>query len=525
MLLDRLTVRAHYGKSKVREIDRLAGPVLNRLIAAKRITATAGLLDHSLNFIRSMRANIETIRSVEKHLKFLEDRGAIKVDESGTVYVSTLPVDLGILGKGCLDTDFTALNLILDARRSMEDFCPPVHFKPIAARFTEIFKESPDLSREGIEFSRFQRLVRKNLRHPILSIFTARELAAGHALFDANITAAAGARRDWTKRSPEAGEMIRRIEEAMLEVRSVPQRVINQRFDEAAPGEAAFGGSSKLMIVVSDLHIGSYGFIDEKEFLRLCYLAERLGARLVINGDTFDMAEFRFDLGRAVRSSRRILNAVSRLDGILIKGNHDDRLGPFSLGRPGQAPILFRPGENLRAGLIYIEHGHQAARFFKHHYWKFFYRPLSFLEKVLGHGLMRWAELLQRVLFNIGSSLANLFLRGPQKVDLWRMNKIDAIVGRIKQIHASTRNKIYILGHEHFAGVAATQKEVVRGVRFDREIGGGTVKTYFSGGWKGREGYAGDFLVVDLTNENDPRVYPFVWEYTHDPIVALKKSD
>ena len=524
LILDRLTVRAHYGAAKVREISALASPALNRLIAAKRITETAGLLEHSYNFIRSMRANIETIKSVEKHLEFLEDRGAIKVDDCGTVYVSTLPVDFGAMGKGALDTDFTALNLILDARRSAEDFCPLVHLPPIAARFTEIFKESPDVSKEGARFSRFQGLVRRNLRHPILSFFTARELAAGHALFDANIIAAAGARRDWTKRSPSAGERIALIEKTMLEVKSIPQREINRHFDEDLPPGASPAEKPKLMIVVSDLHIGSQSFMDEKEFLRLCYLAEKLGARLVINGDTFDMAEYKFNLGSAVRNNRRILAAVARLNGILIRGNHDDKLGTFMLRKNGQTTIIFSSRENLFENGVYIEHGHQAGKFFRHGYWKALYQPISFLEKKLGHKFLRWAELLQRELYNIGSWFKNLFRDRSNKANLWVETKISSILNRIRDIYHVLQNKVYILGHEHFAGVAATQKEVVRGVRSDREIGNDVVKAYFSGGWKGREGYAGDFLVVDYSEEGNPRVYPFIWEYTHDPVIVFKKA-
>ena len=521
LILDRLTVRAHYGAAKVKEISQLASPVLNRLIAAKRITETAGLLEHSLNFIQSMRSNIETIKSVEKHLKFLEDRGAIRVDDSGTIYVSTLPVDFGAIGKGVLDTDFTGLNLVLDARRSAEDFCPLVHLQPIAARFTEIFKESSNLSREGIWFTRFQRLVRRSLRHPILSFFTARELAAGHALFDANIKAADGARR-LVKRFPAAPERIRLIEEKVQFVKSLPQHLVNEMlFSDPGPKT-----DNHFDIVISDLHIGSQSFGEEKEILRLCLLAKMLGAKLIINGDTFDKAEFGFNQPSAIKNNLNILRAFHETGARLIRGNHDDTLKSFSFELPDHQIAMFDPVDKIEMGGIYIEHGHQAGKMFAHSWWKPLYLPVSFLENVFGHTALKWMELLQREAFNLASSLANLFRRSDDKIDLWENTKVRSIVERARVLYREhgSKNLTIIIGHEHFAGVAATLKKVVNAIRSDSEIGGGKVKFYCSGGCKGREGYAADFLVIDSSDKNNPMVYPFVWEYTHDPVIVLKKE-
>ena len=516
-----MTVRVHYGAVKVREINQLVSPALNRLIAARRITGTAGLLEHSFNFIRSMRANIETIKAVEKHLKFLEDRGAIKVDDNGTVYVTTQPVDFGAMGKGALDTDFTALNLILDARRSAEDFCPPVHLPPIAARFTDIFKESPDISKEGVRFSRFQRLVRRNLRHPILSFFTARELAAGHALFDANIKAAEGARR-LVKRFSSTQERIRLIEEKMQAVKGIPQHKVNELlFSENGPKT-----DNHFTVVVSDLHIGSQSFADEKEFMRLCLLVKMVGAKMIINGDTFDMAEYGFNLQSAIKNNGTLLRAIHQNGGILVNGNHDDKLSAFSLKLPGLPEMKFDPVAKVERDGIYIEHGHQASKMFKHSWWKPLYLSVSFLEKVFGHKALKWLELVQREAYNIASSFVNLFRRTGDKLDLWEKTKVRSIVERARVLYREhgSKNLTIIIGHEHFAGVAATLKNVINAIRSDPEIGGGKVKFYCSGGCKGREGYFADFLVIDRSDPGNPMVYPFVWEHTHDPVIVFKKA-
>ena len=521
IILDRLTVRVHYGSEKVAEIKSLASPALNRLIAAKRIAERAGLLEHTAPSLHSLRANLATIKKIEKHLKFLEDRGALNVDDTGTVFFSTEPVDLGALGRGVIDIDFTALGMIMSARRSVSDFCPAMHYKKgFSASFTDIFKERSGLSPEGTYYSRFQKLVRRNLRHPILFLFTARELAASHALFDANIFAARRARWDWIKRFPGMQDRIRQVEDKIQEAKSTPQPMVDQLlYSDAEPT-----ADKRFVVVASDLHLGSKGFADEKEFLRFCLMVKKLGARMIMNGDTFDMAEYGFNLPSAIKNNHALLRAIYQNGGRLIKGNHDDRLTAFSLASPDRQRAEFHPVDNIMEHGVYIEHMHQAGKMFEHSWWKILYWPISFLEKVFGHKFLKWAELLQRELFNLGNFFANLFRRPGDKIDLWEKTKVQSIINRLKAVHRERDNLIYIGGHEHFAGVSATLKKVIKGVRADEELGGGKLKFYCSGGWKGREGYAGDFLVVDLTEEKEAKVYPFVWEYTHDPVIVFKKA-
>jgi UDP-2,3-diacylglucosamine pyrophosphatase LpxH len=281
-----------------------------------------------------------------------------------------------------------------------------------------------------------------------------------------------------------------------------------------------------LTIVVSDLHIGSRGFGDEKEFMRLCLLVKTLGARMVVNGDTFDMAEYGFDLQSAIKNNRTLLRAIHQNNGILVNGNHDDNLSSFQFELPGQPAARFDPVAKIEMDGIYIEHGHQAGKMFEHSWWKPLYLPVSFLEKAFGHWALKWLELIQREAYNIASSFANLFRLPANKVDLWERTKVRSIVERARVLyreHGSQKLTI-IIGHEHFAGVAATLKKVIDAIRRDPEIGGGKVKFYCSGGCKGREGYAADFLVIDRSDPKDPKVYPFVWEYTHDPVIVFKKA-
>lgn len=522
IILDRLTVRAHYGSEKANEIKKLVSPALNRLIAAKRIADRAGLLEHITQSIHSLRANIATIKTIEKHLKFLEDRGALKVDDTGTVYFSTAPVDLGAMGQGVIDIDFTALGMIMSARRSHTDFCPVQYNKGFSASFTDLFKESSAPATEGTYYLRFTKLLKRNLHHPILAYFTARELAASHALFDANIKAAKGARRNWITHFPATQDRIRMIEAKTQEAKSIPQHLVNQMLFTETEGVT----EKDLTIVVSDLHIGSQGFADQKEFLRLCLMAKMLGAKMIINGDTFDMAEYGFNLESAIKNNQTLLRAIHRNDGRLIRGNHDDKLTAFSLEFPDHQVVKFDPVNKIEQNGVYIEHGHQSGKMFEHSWWKLLYWPISFLEKVFGHKFLKWAELLQRELFNIGSFFINLSRLPENKIDLWEKTKVRSIVNRARTLYREhgDKNLIIIIGHEHFAGVAATLKKVIDAIRNDPEIGGGKVKFYCNGGCKGREGYAADFVVIDHAEKNNPMVYPFVWEYTHDQVIFFKET-
>jgi hypothetical protein len=271
-------------------------------------------------------------------------------------------------------------------------------------------------------------------------------------------------------------------------------------------------------------------------------LVEKVKGTLIINGDLFDMAASKFDLFEAINCNPRFWNALCQLPRtFVIPGNHDDKLRSIALHSGKLAANIYLHPDHITEKGIYIEHMHQAGKMFTgHSFWKVLYWPVSLLEKLRGPQALKWLELILRDLYNTASDLKNMlrlvkkglslalpFIRFRTDVmreeDLWVEKKVNSIINRVRAVHKEHGNQIYIGGHEHFAGVAATFKKVINGVRADNEIGSGQVKFYCSGGWKGREGYAGDFLVIDFTDENNPMVYPFVWQYSSEPVVAFQK--
>lgn len=556
ILLDRLTVRAHYGSAKVKEIKQASYQVLNHLIAAKRIAEAAGLLGYSI------QKNLRCIRTIEKHLRFLEQKKALKIDDTGTVHYTCNPVSCDHLGTGVLDMEATARNIILDAREQPEEFCPMTNWSEFSQNhFPLLFKKAADPEVAGRYIFRFHELLRRNLKHPILRFVTSKEVAASYVLFDENVKAAKAARRDWTNGHPEASPRIAVVEAAMRKAKSLRMNEIRQRFDprRQKPYSAVIYPSAeismvprqgvgakrryKFALVVSDLHVGNRVFTDEDEFLRFSLMGEELKSTLACNGDTFDMAEAFFSFYRTMETNQRFWNALCRRERtIIIPGNHDEELKKFAK----KSGKLFAPNVYLPPAIdylfekgIYIEHMHQADRMFESRFWRVLNWPISFFEKLLGTSFVKWLELFQRDIINTLSGLKNIVRMTKSylnwiypffKVDefreenLWGEKKVKAITNRVKEVWKRHGIKIYIGGHEHFAGVAATFKKVVDNIRDDPQIGGGKLKFYSSGGWKGREGYAGDFLVIDFTDEGSPMVYPFVWEHTHEPVVVFRKD-
>jgi predicted phosphodiesterase len=157
------------------------------------------------------------------------------------------------------------------------------------------------------------------------------------------------------------------------------------------------------LLVLSDLHIadnrhlGTFGWEQEDFIGKIEAVRKELSIdKVILNGDTFDL--YKSDYEGIVSRNRTIIDYLTEIGSVFIKGNHDFALG-YGQNHFG---IVNAKGEK-----IYIEHGHRAdfingtpaGRFIGHLFYKFlrlcaglpltralYFRALAYDEGFKGHG-------------------------------------------------------------------------------------------------------------------------------------------
>lgn len=136
------------------------------------------------------------------------------------------------------------------------------------------------------------------------------------------------------------------------------------------------------LLVISDLHIadnmqlGTFGWVPDSFIGNMEAVRKELSIdKVVLNGDTFDL--FKSDYQDIASRNKNIIDYLTGIGSVFIKGNHDFALG-YGQNHFG---IINSKGEK-----IYIEHGHRgdfiSGTFVGRGMGNFFYKVLKLLARL-----------------------------------------------------------------------------------------------------------------------------------------------
>jgi UDP-2,3-diacylglucosamine pyrophosphatase LpxH len=541
--LNLATLFLHGGYDQVKKTRQQSLPYLNRMVMAKKLLRLTGLLGPGRG---SWKPNSAAICQLEKNLRFLEHKGAVRV-AGGRIYFTDRKLNLGHEGNGEVDIITTLTNAVLRTAAPPKDYQQrTLIFNALRRSYPELFVRRPDLGSVQAEYSGH---LQATLTNPILHQ-EALDLAAAKVLHDLNDRGAIHSRVQTIRRHPQVMGQVLRLGKALAKARKGP--ILNLRptvrpdsplFRSAAlPNDGDptlnYPGGPALSFVISDLHLTSEQHSRERDLLRFYSLARELRAAVVHNGDYYDLFAYRSNILRVWQANHDVMLAADTVPKVVqIPGNHD-----AWVKQPANARLITGNRPNVRLldqgyyfdGRVYVEHGHQADRHNQEDQRRGMYivraitwlEQRSFVRKYLPN-LVRWIELGERGWFWLKSLMTGR--------DEWRGYKRDAVVARVRQVFSfaeAQRQKmglppfskedplIYVRGHDHGSGFFFTIEEMIKAVYHDDFLAG-RVRYFNSGSWKGSDA---DFLAIDYTQPDRVYVYPFVWKPTYDRFVAFRRQ-
>ncbi len=502
LLLNRATLRVYGGKTAYKQLGPNYWAYLNRMQMAKQLGRLAGVK--------------VDIRRVEKQLRFLENRNAIRIVGS-QIHYNPLAVDLGDEGSGVVDVASTIANII-----SSDCKLPP-----------DLLVENEELADLKIGITTKDKL-KTFFFNPVLRL-RAKDKVAERMLVKLNERGTKAERARLAAKGKKVAECIAVVEKEMRRVRSQAIEEIRDYFDPSTGRSyqqvVSPAGSfeinpkhrrtkKKFSFVISDLHLNTEPHPKKDDLLRLFMLAQNLRAGMVLNGDIYDFFVWKSTLMRIRAANPHIMNAIDRTPEVLqLIGNHDAKfreIAPY-----GKFGLNVHVQETYYGSHVYFEHGHQSDRYNQEDR-KIGLYIVKFGTWLMGRTLMKklfpnfieWMEILGRLWFS---------------QEKWKAHKVDSLVERIRSVvrkleagqeepFTADNPLIYVRGHDHGAGYWFTNQDIIKAINDDPELAG-KVRYCTTGSWKGDEAY---LLALDFSHPDRVYPYPFIWKPTYDQFVAFK---
>jgi len=525
-LLNRATLRVYGGKEAAQNLKPEAWAYFNRLLMAKKLITLSGISTPKKRLV---------LERLEKNLRFLENCEAIRIYK-GKIYYVTQEIDFGEEGKGSIDIVATMANALAQAKGSSQDQL----VQKLEDNKRELFFEVASFTNIPA-VATLPHKAKEILFHPLLRLL-ATEKAARRTLVKLNERGAEAERERIMEAHPETRRNILFIEREMAKARRTPLDEIKEAFDprtgepytlEVQPADsfsllaAREGKKRQLVPVISDVHLEATPHAKTGDLLRFYQMVVNLRSPAVVhNGDYYDFFVWRATFERILEENQLVASAVDRMLAVLqIFGNHDLALKAMTKDRGKLGPNVYVPSSGTHYERhTYFEHGHQSDR---HNLegknrGRFIvklgtYLAQTTLFKVLSPNFMKWMEIGGRLWF----SLRTHFNRSGK--DEWRKYKVDALGDHVSEVEKGLEDKfttenplIYVRGHDHGAGYWFTIQDIVGSIASRLE---GRVRYCTTGSWKGDEAY---FLLLDYSHPNRTFAYPFMWQPTHDQLVAFK---
>ncbi|OGB90974.1 hypothetical protein A2625_06745 [candidate division WOR-1 bacterium RIFCSPHIGHO2_01_FULL_53_15] len=294
------------------------------------------------------------------------------------------------------------------------------------------------------------------------------------------------------------------------------------------PGLKSLRDEYDITMFVSDIHLQKFQHYNIFELLRFLHTAGRLGATVVLNGDTFDRWRARA-AEKILAANRLVLNALNYIkQAVFIIGNHDDFLYAFKDKYlfSKRFPVLEQRYDP--ATRTFVEHGHlidaanSGGSKLGEYVTRFLVTPL---ERLFGKQATKFLEYIGIKLKVEAGSIED--------------SKVNNIIARIKQKYkefddpaapfSEAKPFNFVMGHIHAPGVAYFYGEVIKALAREPKLAG-QVRYFLLPSWLDNEAGAGGVLCL-ARKKGDPVspvfISSFIWEtmtaedilrhYSHEP--------
>jgi len=276
----------------------------------------------------------------------------------------------------------------------------------------------------------------------------------------------------------------------------------------------------EIVFVVSDLHLQKFQHHDTFDLLRFLFLAAKIGAKLIFDGDTYDLWRAG-SIRKIIVANRLFFNALKYIKNrLFIRGNHDR-----------DVPDLL-PGMFIKEWNAFIEHGeiNDPANRSDSNLGKAITRgPVRLLESIFHARATKALEYLLKMY----ESLVGWLRKKEQKLPMIpviidpppKMTMAQLTLERIREQfreHNDSKNPfsptnqfVYIMGHVHAPGVEYFYREMIELIQNDPELSG-RVKFILTSSWMDNEAGAGGVVCL-ARKKNDltapVMITPFIWDY------------